>query len=166
MRASHHPLAVLTLFALLLAVGCGGTRGASDADDPTVPPPNTATDTGAAFDIEVGESLTLNQYGDRIVFNRVVSDNRCPENVACVQAGKALISVTYVAEDVASTYTMEIPGGVRPTSREGTHLWVENRGYRFTFLGLGPYPGSEAPADMPKTATLKVEPVTLVRPGG
>ena len=166
MRASHHPLAVLTLLALLLAVGCGGTRGTSEADEPTVPPASPATDTGAAFGIEVGESLTLNQYGDRILFNRVVSDNRCPENVACVQAGRALVSITYIAEDVASTYTMEIPGGVRPTSREGTHLWVEARGNRFTLLGLSPYPGSQAPAGMPQTATLKVEPVALVRPGG
>ncbi|MEM8559242.1 MAG: hypothetical protein AAGG50_15580 [Bacteroidota bacterium] len=166
MRLSSFPLAIVTLFALLLTVGCGSSRSTSNAEDPETPAANTATDSGEAFEIEVGESLTLNEYGDEIVFNRVVSDNRCPENVACVQPGRALISVTYVAEDVASTYTFEIPGGVKPTSRAGSHLWIEARGQRFTLLGLGPYPGSEAPADMPKTATMKVEPISLVRPGG
>jgi len=37
--------------------------------------------------------------GLRLKFDRVLSDSRCPSDVACIQAGEAVVAVTAIAAD-------------------------------------------------------------------
>jgi len=48
---------------------------------------------GQTFPLKVGQSITVEADGLEVVFERVVSDSRCPRGVQCIRAGEATISV-------------------------------------------------------------------------
>ncbi len=54
--------------------------------------------------LSVGQTRVIN--GVSISVNKVVEDSRCPSNVQCIQAGRALVSVTLAAGTEANTVNL------------------------------------------------------------
>jgi hypothetical protein len=109
--------------------------------------------TSAPRDVAVGQSVELSIGGTANVTPgsvRVqlagVNDSRCPSDVACVQAGDAMIVLAFNgggADRVDTLYLVKQPKG------------VNYGGYRFDALDVQPYPKSTG-QQAPKTLVLKV----------
>jgi len=73
-----------------------------------------------------------------VTFSSVVGDSRCPEDVVCVWAGKAEISLIMENSRGASEqHTLSIPGLVSTPYQSAS---VEAFGYRISLVQLNPYP--------------------------
>ena len=138
----------------LLAMACGGKPTPVDDSQPTpaptstpVPPTPTPMSTPTVHRVEfrLGESVELPGQGIGISFDQVLEDSRCPANVVCVSAGKAVIELTVTTADTSAV--------VRPFLEPGTGIespWVrvtssqpgsEDISIRLT--SLWGYPGSD-----------------------
>lgn len=113
------------------------------------------------FTLESGAMVRLADTGVMIRFDEVVSDNRCPANVNCVQAGEARAQFTLLeAERDAMPVTLRIDGGV--TEMQDMERYQFERADRFVaaLLLLQPYPGLDTEEEMPMTATLEIRQLT------
>lgn len=108
----------------LLAAGCGGGD---------LPYAETVR-------LKLGQTRTLD--GGTLTMALVkIADSRCPKNVVCVTAGKALI-------DVAVDTLGEAPATIQMTLLPGGAPLVYHYGpYRMEFADLTPYPSDPPPAD-------------------
>jgi hypothetical protein len=76
----------MACFGALLVFLCAGGCGSVDG-----PSRNVALD--RAFDLKVGETVTVEDQLLTLTFNGVTSDSRCPLGVLCIQAGDAVVSI-------------------------------------------------------------------------
>ena len=144
-------MAIIAILAVvgLLAMACSDRPTPVDDSQPTpaptstpVPPTPTPMPTVHRVEFRLGESVELPGQGIGISFDQVVEDSRCPANVVCVWAGKAVIELTVTKADTSAV--------VRPSLEPGTGPWVrvtssqpgsEDISIRLT--SLWGYPGSD-----------------------
>jgi hypothetical protein len=91
---------------------------------------------GERFALHVGESASIRGERATIVFDRIVSDSRCPVDVQCIRAGEARAALR-----------LEPGGGPEmsfelDTDRDRSQ---EVGGYRVTLVGVSPAPRSTVP---------------------
>ena len=134
-------IAIITIIAVvvLLAMACGGKPTPVDDPQPTqvptsspVPPTPTPMPTPTVLRVEfrLGESVELPGQGIGISFDQVLEDSRCPANVVCVWAGKAVIELTVTEADTSAV--------VRPSLEPGTGIespWVQSNQLPARFKG-------------------------------
>jgi hypothetical protein len=148
---------LLACFTTFTLVGCSGARSSDDAAPRSVRQGDVET-----VILSEGERTTYEARGIEyvVVFDRRISDGRCPREANCVQLGEALVKVRIVSDARTSEHVMRLPGLVFADSREGSHAWIETRGIRLTPLALDPYPGG-AGLDQRPTLTLRIEPSSV-----
>ncbi|NNF59280.1 MAG: hypothetical protein HKN04_13680 [Rhodothermaceae bacterium] len=154
-------LLALPLVFALSAAGCGTPRPIAAESSSMIDEPAPMVGTrslGERFTLERGASALVD--GQRLRFDAVLEDSRCPTNVTCVWEGKAVVSLTFTGEQAISEIRLEIPGYVTTETEPRESQRGTQSGYTFILLGLDPYPGTEEAeaADTP-TATLVVTPV-------
>ncbi len=137
-------------FAALALVACS-----SDNDNPVAPSdtptvhadPPVGTDKvlqvapGDAFQLAVGESARLGQDGVRVEFLSVSEDSRCPTDVQCIQAGRAVLLLDVDGQEVS------LIQGTPNVANAGEHV--------LEATALDPYPVStDDPEEREYVATL------------
>lgn len=155
----HAPRSPWTLLLLALA-GAAACRAAQNS------PPSTARATaregppvlrsGAPLLVAPGDSIAVQDSAVRLRFAGVVEDSRCPREVTCVWAGRAVVEIeATVGEDGPQrTARLEVGAG----EAAGADLF----GVRVAAEDLVPYPSAGA-------ATRRDEyrlRLTLLSPGG
>ena len=108
-----------------------------------------------------GHELTLGS-GDRLRFERVVSDSRCPHDVTCIWAGEARTSLVLRGAGAQTPVALEIGGNrvAADTVNSGLQGFrpVSSGRYRLTLLQLDPYPmKGKDPLAVTSTALIRVE---------
>ena len=98
-------------------------------------------------------TLSVHESGNagdaRITFVELVSDNRCPMNVMCIQAGDAVVSISVRVGAVRGDYELALND---PARRSITH-----RGYIVELQSVRPYPVAGQPtAERDIRATFEV----------
>ncbi|MFA5668707.1 MAG: hypothetical protein WC967_05640 [Balneolaceae bacterium] len=74
----------ITLFIFVLLASCKDLS-----------PIKVAPELGEAFELRVGDSVTMNNSDLTILFKDVTEDSRCPRSVTCVWAGIAKLDVEF-----------------------------------------------------------------------
>jgi hypothetical protein len=86
---------------------------------------------GEPFQLGVGESATIEAEGLRIEFLEIVEESRCPLDVTCIQAGRAMVRVAVGDEQAVATLE----------ARGMPYLPGETVGaYAVALIALDPYP--------------------------
>ena len=87
--------------------------------------------------LEYGTTLAIDEVD--VEFVKVLEDSRCPKNVNCVRAGKAVVLVyVYVNGSFIEERRLEFyPSGF---SNESVNTLFKTNGLRITGLNLMPYP--------------------------
>lgn len=86
-----------------------------------------------------GETVVLK--GVSIKFLEVTEDSRCPKDVTCVWAGRAIVKVEVSANGKKEIKTL-IFGEVRPGEEPNTNLY-NSKEFAINGLTLNPYPTSD-----------------------
>ncbi|HEX9149858.1 MAG TPA: hypothetical protein VF958_11910 [Thermoanaerobaculia bacterium] len=120
--------------ALLFAAALGCTHAAPPPDRTGTP----AAAPGERFRLRKGDSLRITGTHARITFEKVVSDNRCPVDVACVIAGEARV-LFRLDELEKSPLGFELDTGKNPNATVN--------GYAVALLLVSPAPRSTAQID-------------------
>jgi hypothetical protein len=134
---------------LLLGAGC---------QDRVVSP---GSPQGRNLIVTEGSDATL-ATGERLHFDRVVADSRCPQGVLCIWAGEAEASFSLQANGrVVTPFTLGISGGLVAAdtvqSMQAFRPVTVGR-YRMTLLQLDPYPKEgRDPLTVTSTALIRVE---------
>ena len=100
---------------------------------------------GHPIDIKLrqGERVLLKPDGALIEYTRTEEDSRCPEEVVCVEAGRAIIRLQLnPGHPSPSEFALTLPGTVQ-SPFDGTPF--DTLGYRWTLRQLNPYPRSSPP---------------------
>jgi hypothetical protein len=84
-------------FRLILAVGVLGLCAACTPKSAAVAKDRQEITTTVGYDTTVdvspGETVLLQKTSSRFTFLDVISDNRCPKGVNCIQAGEAVVRI-------------------------------------------------------------------------
>lgn len=91
--------------------------------------------------IKVPEGETVNIKGVSIKFLEVTEDSRCPKDVTCIWAGRAIVKVEVIGNGKKEEKIL-IFGEVRPGEEKNTNLYNSGE-FAITGLTLKPYPTSE-----------------------
>ncbi len=111
------------------------------------------------FELIFGQRAVIDETDLTIEFTMVIEDNRCPDGVDCIQAGRAgvLLTVTDV-QNVRYQLVAFIPGLVA-TPYQNNDI-IQFQGLRFRLLEVSPYPLQGEDVDVSNySVTLEVEPV-------
>lgn len=117
----------LILVLSLVVAGCE-----NDDASPTGPTPSTTT-------ITLAPGGQANALGLTVVFERVVSDSRCPADALCVLLGDAVVAINLSLGGVGSPYQLN---AVDATKRRVTY-----QDYQVELSTLQPYPLASRPTD-------------------
>ena len=122
----------------------------SDAEGPKL---------GEAFDLKVGSSAAIRQDGPTVELMEIVEDSRCPSDVTCVWAGRAVVWVIVSSpDDVLGLGTMELTLEAGAKRGEENNVISYSETFVVTALKLAPYPiSTEDLTSQDYTATLVVE---------
>ena len=121
--------------AYTVEVNDGSTGFVTDAALPE--PIATGPALGEPFDLKVGETVNVGDDGLTVEFVELMEDSRCPSDVTCVWAGRAVIRVIVSsADDVLGFGTVEF------TLEAGTVGADVGSLYGLTLVELTPYPVS------------------------
>ncbi len=93
---------LMALVALMLLAGCIGRSGEVRAN------------LGSEVSLAIGETAVVTGENLRIKFIEVIEDSRCPANVLCIQAGRAVMTVQVSYRGNSETVTLEEPGLTTP----------------------------------------------------
>lgn len=122
--------------------------------EPT-PTPVTNAITGALdqpLTLQFLQRVQFPQAGMSVMFNGVVDDSRCPKNVNCFQAGRALVAFTLERNQRLGMFQLSTNP---PDGRTRAFF----QGYALELLGVNPYPEAPdikiAPRDYRVTIVLK-----------
>jgi hypothetical protein len=131
---------------LLLGAGC---------EDRVVSP-----GTGGDLSVTEGAEVML-ATGDRIHFDQVAADSRCPLGLMCVWEGEAKAAFSLRSGHVDSPFSLGITGSLAAAdtvlSMQRFQTAVVGR-YHFTLLQLDPYPSAgKDPLKVRSTALIRVE---------
>ena len=131
---------------LLLGAGC---------EDRVVSP-----GTGGDLSVTEGAEVML-ATGDRIHFDQVATDSRCPVGLACFWEGEAKATFSLRSGHVGSPFSLGIRGTLDAAdtvqSMQRFQTSVVGR-YRLTLLQLDPYPSAgKDPLRVRSTALIRVE---------
>jgi hypothetical protein len=110
---------LLMIIAGLVIAGCGSGSG-------TVAP-------GEEFSLKIGESAAIRGEDLEVTFLEVVEDSRCPKNVQCIWAGRAVSLVKIKTGGSEENLELTQPGVTEPPNS------LTYRQYNITF-NLLPYP--------------------------
>ncbi len=152
----------MRLACLLLALALtAGACSNPPRDEPTDGDPMTDDPAEAMlsepFTVEAGEAVRIADGSVTVRFDEVVSDNRCPVDVTCVQAGEAVARFTFIEDSRPDTpLTLRIDGGVTEVLDIDRYQFEQVNRFVAALLLLQPYPGVEDEEDLPMTATLEV----------
>ena len=91
--------------------------------------------------IKVPQGETVVLKGVTIKFLDVVEDSRCPKDVTCIWAGRAIVKVEVSANNKKEIKTL-IFGEVKPGEVANTNLY-SSKDFAINGLTLNPYPVSE-----------------------
>jgi hypothetical protein len=87
--------------------------------------------------IGIGEQANFGDYS--VVFDKVLTDSRCPKNTVCVRAGEAEILVAIYKKDIFlknQKLSIDASGFVL----ESTNLAFSSNDFKIYGFGLTPYP--------------------------
>ena len=92
-----------------------------------------------SMELEEGEEQTLVGTNIRIRYVKLVSDSRCPRNVICVHAGRAIVEMelTWPGEE-PQRFTLKGSGDIQDVGRYTVELY---RAFPFPALPLDPERG-------------------------
>jgi hypothetical protein len=134
---------------LLVSAGCSESMTVDTQDSVG----KAASTDDVIVDVRIGETVILEESGIEITFKRVVHESRCPEDVVCVTAGRAVIELD--VSDPSGEFPgveLEIPGlVVTPYSDD-----IRNDIARLRLVELTPYPNTTLPSDAPYQASLEL----------
>lgn len=88
--------------------------------------------------IKVPLGNAINLRGVSIKFLEVVEDSRCPKDVTCIWAGRAIVKVEITANGTKSEKNVII-GAVRPGENDSKTLYA-SKDFLIKGLTLNPYP--------------------------
>lgn len=86
---------------------------------------------GSEFTLAIGKTASVAGENLKVRFIGVTEDSRCPANVVCIQAGRAVMTLQVNDRDTAETLSLVEPGRSTPE--------VTYQDYTLTFH-LEPYP--------------------------
>ncbi|WP_051285290.1 hypothetical protein [Aequorivita capsosiphonis] len=89
--------------------------------------------------VSLGETVVLK--GVSVKFLEVVEDSRCPENVNCIWAGRAIVKAEVTSNGKTEEKTLTF-GEVKPGEEKNTNLYSSSK-FAINGLTLNPYPTSE-----------------------
>jgi len=112
---------IFLLSISLLLIGCSDTSTNYDE-----------VELGKEFEIKVGDSAIITQYGVVIKFKTVEEDSRCPIDVLCVWAGNATV-VLELKNSVGDTLTSDLNTSLEPKEVKFSDLTI-------LLKSLAPYP--------------------------
>ena len=94
---------------------------------------------GERFEVRLKEGKNVVLAPENVVleFSKVESDSRCPEDVRCIIAGEAEVTLRVEKGGRSIVSILQIPGLVITPYRGAV---VEEFGYRISLLQLDPYP--------------------------
>ena len=135
------PYILLALTGTLLFAGCRDFALDSNGGDASSLEGDGVATLSVPFELNFGQRVILDAIDFTVEFTMVTEDNRCADQVDCVQAGRAgvLLSVTD-AQSVRYQLVAYIPGLVA-TPYEYNDI-IQFQGYRFRLLQVDPYPVS------------------------
>lgn len=136
----------LLFTTLTLASACNKKVVASAGEEEPVTGPVTTVKFGDAEMLRIGETCKLEKSNATFTFVEVISDNRCPRGVNCIQAGEAVVMVKVGG---GSPQRVKVDADPKTLSR----LPID--GGTVEILELNPYPESSVRAD-PAQITLRI----------
>lgn len=92
--------------------------------------------------IKVPQGETVVIKGVSIKFLEVIEDSRCPKDVTCIWAGRAIVKVEVIANGKKEEKILTF-GEVRPGEEKNTNLYNSGK-FAINGLALNPYPTSES----------------------
>ena len=125
----------ITLWLLLLLTACQSATSA----------PTISAETDSEFTLAIGQSASIENAGLTVQLGNILSDNRCPSDVECVESGAVTLTIS-VQKDSASPseFTLETftdNNGLAPIRHfEGMIESVEYEGYLIQVKSILPYP--------------------------
>lgn len=140
---------------VLLALPLVGA-GSCDSDSPTAPDaPGPGAGASVALPttvtLAIGESVLVDSVDVEVTFSSVAEDSRCPVDVTCVWAGRAVVALA-ISGSAGGASTIELEVG----------QWREVEGLRLTATALDPRP-REGEEIRPEDYRLEL---SLARAGG
>ena len=114
------------LFVFLLILGCQ-----KDSSSPTE---SNTQKLGEAFDLKIGQAVSIKDEQLTIQFVNVPSDSRCPKGAMCIWAGNALVQIK-VSNNLDTLNTIANPSE------------MTSGVYTIRLLDLMPYPSIDTPKD-------------------
>lgn len=108
-------------------------------------PSNVGPGLGEAFDLKVGETATIGSEGFSsglsVELTEIVEDSRCPSDVTCVWAGRAIVRVIVSSPgDVLGFGAVELALEAGDMDAEGNRAIGDKASYELTLLELAPHP--------------------------
>lgn len=91
--------------------------------------------------VKVPQGETVIIKGVSIKFLEVIEDSRCPKDVTCIWAGRAIVKVEVIANGKKEEKILTF-GEVRPGEVKNTNLYNSDK-FIINGLALNPYPTSE-----------------------
>lgn len=91
--------------------------------------------------VKVPQGETVVIKGISIKFLEVIEDSRCPKDVTCIWAGRAIVKVEVIANGKKEEKILTF-GEVRPGEEKNTNLYNSGK-FAINGLTLNPYPTSE-----------------------
>lgn len=129
--------------AYMVEVNDVSTGFVTDAAAPG--PPAAGPGLGESFYLKIGETATIGpdefNAGPTVELVEIVEDSRCPSDVTCVWAGRALVRVIVLSPgDVLGFGTVALTLEVRATDAEENRVIGIESSYVLTLLELAPHP--------------------------
>ena len=90
---------------------------------------------GQAFDIKVGQEVSISSHQLTLKFLSVSEDSRCPQGTICMWEGNGKVNIELTPTGQTS-YVVEL-NTARPLESEATYLT-----YKISLLDLQPYPSA------------------------
>lgn len=149
-------LFLLLFICCTLAFGCHKkvAETTTGIGESTSTPAKTIT-FGTTEQLTIGQTCKLEKSGVTFTFLDVVSDNRCPKGVNCMQAGEAVVMVQVSGQSPQRVIVDTDPKTISRLSMEGGNVEV---------LDLMPYPDTRIRIDPAQRAlTIRMVPGEKMR---
>lgn len=149
----------LLMAVILLLAGCRDFGVDPDGNETAGIQGDVVASLDVPFELSFGQRASIDDTPFSVEFTMVIEDNRCLQNVDCIQAGRAGVLLTVTdAQHTRYQLAAFIPGLVA-TPYTFNDI-IQFQGYRFRLLRVNPYPQEGQQRDVAEYAVLlEVEPV-------